>query len=409
MDTHFSFTKPKLDSLPCPKQGDRITYHDTHKNAYGLQIRVTNTSKVFFIQKRVNGKPERITIGRFPDISIENARNEAANLSAQIAQGINPNENTRSLKTETTLQELFDNFIANRRNKRGAFLSEKTKRSYNYDFNAYLGKWKNRQLSQFKDTDFGKLHAEIGKTHQTTANRIIAMSSSLFGYAEELKLFKGKNPAKGIKKFPENKRERFLQSDELPAFFKSLSEETNTTLRDYFLISLLTGARRSNVQAMRWQDINFTRAEWRLDTTKNGTGQTVTLGNEALEVLKERQGCDPVFVFPGVGKSGHLEEPKKAWTRLLERAGIDNLRIHDLRRTLGSWQAKTGASMVIIGKSLNHQSHQTTAIYARLNLDPVRESVDRATDAMLVAGRLKAGADIVPIKSGHKKDIIRLT
>ncbi len=398
-DNEIRFTKAIIDNLQLPEHGKRSTYLDQKTN--GLQLRVTSSgAKTFSILRRVKGgKPERVTLGRYPDMTIEQAQKEAARINALLVQGINPNTDARSLKTETTLQELFDNFIVNRRNKRGAFLSEKTKRSYKYDFDAYLGKWANRQLSQFKDTDFGKLHAEIGKTHQTTANRIIAMSSSLFGYAEELKLFKGKNPAQGIKKFPENKRERFLQSDELPAFFNALSEETNTTLRDYFLISLLTGARRSNVQSMRWQDINFTRAEWRLDMTKNGTGQTITLSNEALEVLNDRQGCDPVFVFPGIGKSGHLEEPKKAWARLLERAGLENLRIHDLRRTLGSWQAKTGASMVIIGKSLNHQSHQTTQIYARLDLDPVRESVERATDAMLVAGGLKAGADVVKLKT----------
>ena len=98
-----------------------------------------------------------------------------------------------------------------------------------------------------------------------------------------------------------------------------------------------------------------------------------------------------IFVFPGIGKSGHLQEPKKGWKRILERAKITDLRIHDLRRTLGSWQAKTGASLAIIGKSLNHKNQNTTAIYARLDLDPVRESVNAATKAIFNAAnkRLK--------------------
>lgn len=96
--------------------------------------------------------------------------------------------------------------------------------------------------------------------------------------------------------------------------------------------------------------------------------------------------------------NGHIVEPKKAWKRVLERAGIDDLRIHDLRRTLGSWQAKTGASLTIVGKSLNHKSPSTTAIYARLDLDPVRESVDRATGAILAAAGVKETASIVSIK-----------
>jgi len=92
-----------------------------------------------------------------------------------------------------------------------------------------------------------------------------------------------------------------------------------------------------------------------------------------------------------------LAEPKKAWKRVLASASIDDLRIHDLRRTLGSWQAKTGASLVIIGKSLNHRNQNTTAIYARLDLDPVRDSVNTATSAIMAAAGLKPGADVVKI------------
>lgn len=398
MNTRFNFTKPKLESLPCPKPGERITYHDTHKNAAGLQLRHTSTAKTFFIQRRIDGKPERMTIGHWPDVSIENARKEAARLTALIAQGINPNNDVRALKTETTLQELFNGFLEHRRNRRGAYLSERTKQGYRYDFGLYLSKWGNRKLSQFKDTEFGRLHAEIGKHHPVTANRVIALASSLFSYAGEQKLFKGTNPAQGVRKFPENKRDRFLQSDELPAFFQSLTGEPNQTFKDYFLISLLTGARRSNVLAMQWRDVNLDRAEWRIPVTKNGTAQTVTLSPQAVEILKGRIGCDDVWVFPGTGKTGHIMEPKKAWRRVLERAGLEDLRIHDLRRTLGSWQAKSGASLVIIGKSLNHQSPSTTAIYARLDQDPVRESVNKAVDAMLDAGGLKETAEIVPMK-----------
>jgi integrase len=397
-ENQINFTKAVLDGLEMPGAGQRTIYHDIKTN--GLQIRVTHTGvKTFSLYRRVKaGSAERVTLGRYPDMTIEQARREAARLNALLVQGINPNTDVRALKSETTLQELFDDFIKHRQNKRGAYLAEKTKRSYRYDFELYLGKWGKRKLSQFKDTDLGNLHKAIGKTHPTTANRIIALASSLFSYAAKRKIFKGDNPAMGIEKFFENKRDRFLQADELPAFFKALTDEPNETMRDYFLIALLTGARRSNVLAMAWKDIHLNRAEWRIPVTKNGDPQTVMLSPETVEILQARQGVNDVWVFPGNGASGHLEEPKKAWKRLLDRAGLDNLRIHDLRRTLGSWQAKTGASLVIIGKSLNHKSPSTTAVYARLDLDPVRESVDRATSAMLVAGGVKQGGDVLPLK-----------
>ena len=104
------------------------------------------------------------------------------------------------------------------------------------------------------------------------------------------------------------------------------------------------------------------------------------------------------YVFPGSGRHGHLVEPKKGWARILERAGIKDLHIHDLQRTLGSWQAKAGASLAIIGKSLNHKSVSTTAIYARLDLDPVRESVNTTTANMLAAAGVKSVAGVVKLK-----------
>ncbi len=396
-DNKLSFTKAAIDSLPTPIAGQRSTYHDTKTN--GLQLRVTHTGvKTFSLLRRVKaGSLERVTLGRYPDMTVEQARKEAARLNALLVQGINPNTDSRALKTETTLAQLFEDFLKHRRNTRGAYLSATSKQSYRSNYEQHLSKWGNRKLSQFKDTDFGQLHTKIGKDRPTTANRVMALSASLFSHAKERKLFKGINPAMGIRKFPENKRDRFLQSDELPMFFKALAEEPNENLRDYFLISLLTGARRANVMAMQWDQLHFDRAEWRIPTTKNGEPQTITLTAEAVEILKARQGINDTWVFPGVGKSGHLEEPKKGWKRVLERAGIENLRIHDLRRTLGSWQAKTGASLAIVGKSLNHKSPSTTAIYARLDLDPVRDSVDRATNAMLIAAGVKQGGDVVKI------------
>jgi integrase len=103
------------------------------------------------------------------------------------------------------------------------------------------------------------------------------------------------------------------------------------------------------------------------------------------------------------GATGHLASPKKAWARVLKRAGIKDLRIHDLRRSLGSWQARTGASLTIIGKSLHHKSHQSTAVYARLDLDPVRESMERATSAILVAAGAKSDADVSTLKAKSQR------
>jgi integrase len=201
-----------------------------------------------------------------------------------------------------------------------------------------------------------------------------------------------------------------MDADELGQFMAALqSEKTLPDWRDFFELSLWTGARRANVEAMRWSHINLETKTWVIpaDESKNGKAMPLPLSPPAMEILTRRlnerqertsilatartkramrqrdsltQNAD--FVFPSKGKSGHIVEPKKAWADMLQRAGIENLHVHDLRRTLGSWQAAGGTSLQIIGKSLGHKSQKATEIYSRLNLDPVRDSVNKATAAM---------------------------
>jgi integrase len=158
------------------------------------------------------------------------------------------------------------------------------------------------------------------------------------------------------------------------------------------------------VLSIKWADVNLERATWTIPTTKTGDSLTVALVPEAVTILTERQGrAQGEYVFPARSKSGHLAEPKTAWARILKRAKITDLHLHDLRRTLGSWQAAQGASLVVIGKSLGHRNVSTTAIYSRLNLDPVRRSVEAATKAMLAAGGLVPTAEVVELKQEKGK------
>ncbi|MBP7075352.1 MAG: site-specific integrase, partial [Rhabdochlamydiaceae bacterium] len=229
------------------------------------------------------------------------------------------------------------------------------------------------------------LHEKIGKENGLyQANRLLARIHIIYNKAIEWG-WEGVNPAQGIKKFKEKSRDRFLHPDELPRFFASLDEEPNDTIRDYIYVSLFTGVRRSNVLAMRWEEIQFERREWLVPETKNGEHLRVHLIETVIDILKSRLQTygNREWVFEGSGKTGHLMEPKAGWKRILEKAGIKDLRLHDLRRTLGSWQAATGANSYMIGHSLGHKSPQSTAVYARLNLDPVRDSVEKATQAML--------------------------
>lgn len=451
--THvITFTKAALDALPLPAAGQRAAYHD--KKTPGLQLRLTATGvKTFSVFRRVRGgQPERVTLGRYPAMSIEQARRLAMETSAAMEGGINPAEQRRTARGERTFGDLFKDYM-----DRHAKVRKRTWKEDQYRFDAYLTKpLGSKKISAVDRQAIAAVHSAITRGgHATLANRVLALVSSVFGWGISAGLCEA-NPAHGIKHNPEKSRDRFLQASELPGFFQSLAEEPNETIRDYLLLSLLTGARRSNVLAMRWADINLDAGEWRIELTKNGTPQTVTLTPEAIDILQTRKAANDAkkgkqrsaYVLASDGDSGHLTEPKRGWARVLLRAeaieickrleaagqfkaaakkaraeaiatpepalatlrelaekadvslegvSLGDLRIHDLRRTLGSWQAKTGASLSIIGKSLNHKSQATTAIYARLDLDPVRESMERATSAMLAAAGMKDSAKVVKL------------
>jgi integrase len=383
----FNFTEKAIEQLIPGKK--RVYYRD--EQVRGLSLAVDPTGrKTFVLYKKVQGKPERVKIGLFPDISIEGARAQAQGMNAVIAQGGNPAQERRSVRAEMTLQELFDTFLL--------LYAKVHKRSWKQDeriFECYLHKWRLRKLSSIRRQDVIELHAHIGKEHgKYTANRVVDLLSGMFNRAQNDWGYQGENPAKKITQFKEYERKRFMQGGELPAFFQALAQEQNETIRDYLLVSLLTGARRSNVYSMRWDEIDWTRSEWNIPAEKFKTDEPVivVLTPAVIEILATRQanslkaGKPSEWVFPGRGKTGHLVEPKTCWKRVLARAGISNLRLHDLRRTLGSWQTILGASLPIVGKSLGQSSIHATAVYSHLVLDPVRESVTRAQEAMLRAG-----------------------
>lgn len=375
----LNFTKRNLDNIPLPEPGKRLYLYDI--KVRGLELMVTeHGAKSFKVYRKCNGKPVRITLGKHPEMTVEGARYEAQRVIAQMLSGKNPNEEKKKLRVETTFGETFEMFMEK--------YSKLYKKSWKYDareVNKFLAHWFKRKLSDISKLEIQALHEKIKRENGLyQANRLLERIKAIYNKALEWG-WEGINPAQGIKKFKEKSRDRFLHPDELPRFFESLDAEQNDDIRDYVYISLLTGARKSNVLSMRWQDIHLERREWLVPETKNGESLRIHLIEKVIDILKHRAARygQRVWVFEGFGTTGHLVEPKSGWKRILHRANINDLRLHDLRRTLGSWQAITGANSFMIGQSLGHKSTQSTAVYARLNIDPVRDSVEKATQAIL--------------------------
>lgn len=405
MDNRIDFSKSRITALPCPTHGKRATYYD--KKVQKLAVRVTSSgSRTFYVVKRFGSSMAWLSLGTFPETTVENARKAAEKVLGEFAQGNDPVEKRRSEKAAMTLGEAFEMYMSEYAQPQGVKRCDEIRQWWERclgelpDLPAKKhGKkrtkhpagvnWQNRKMEKIETSDVRSLHSTIGATSTTTANRVVELLSTIYNRAIE-RGFNDNNPTKGVKAFKENKRDRFLQPEEFPCFLEELAADTSEAFKAYVMLSLLTGARRENVLGMRWEQVSLSRAVWRIpdEKSKNEEAMNIPLSPEAIQILdmrKEEVG-DSLFVFPAESATGYMTPPKKRWEALMERSGLSNLRLHDLRRTMGSYQAITGSSLIVIGKSLGHKSAEATSIYARLHIDPVRESMARATAAMLNAG-----------------------
>ena len=377
-----NFTESYINKLPNADITNK-RYEVYDEKIKELSCRITNKGKKsFYIRKKFNGKAIRVHLGDYPVMTVENARKSAQNNLNLIASDKNPNIEKKRLAKTTTLKELFNKYTENH-----AKIHTKP-RTYQENlgvYNRYLKKWENRIVNSFNKGEIEEyiisLYKEKGKF---VANSSLVLLRHIFNKGIEWGL-EITNPTLGIKKYAIKSRERFLSSDEIGRFISAANNYHDSIVGSYFLLSLFTGQRRTNVLSMRWDCIDFTNAIWHIPETKNGEPLNVTLVTQALDILKKLQKTSTSeWVFPSkMSKSGHLEEPKYALKAILKTANITNFRIHDLRRTLGSYEAISGASLQIIGKSLGHKSTQATEIYARLSLDPVRNAAQTACNHML--------------------------
>lgn len=374
----IQFNKTNLTAIVPPAKG-RDTYSD--KKTPGLKLRVTaNGVMTFVFMAKVNGRNRNRKIGRYPTLSVEEARKEAIMTAAEYAKGNDPG---KPKSNKMTFKKLFDDYMN--------LHSKQFKRTWKEDqriHDTLLKKWDNKILDEIDRQTVTSLHNKITKNNGIyIANKTLALIRKVFNFAIDNLELDIRNPAAKIQLNKEQSRDRFLNQTELRNFFNALDDEqTPDVWRSFFYLALFTGARRGNLQAMRWEHIDFENGIWKISGTefKNGKDFKCILTPPALEILRRRRRkIDSEFVFPSNSRSGHIEEPKRAWNQIIERANLTGLRLHDLRRTLGSWQAAAGTSLQIIAKSLGHKNQKTTEIYSRLDLDPVRQSVNAATAAML--------------------------
>ena len=352
----INFTQKNIEGLAAPSTGEMI-YKDEKTQYLTLRIFPSGKKTYTYIRK-IDGKVRFIKLGDHPGMTVLLARKKAAEHSGSFANGVDPVEEKRKAKSRSaTLANLFNAYLEDHLKTHAKTYKEDVRM-----FNKYLTPLASRQANKITSDDLRKHHRSLGEHNgHRQANRVLQLARRIYSYAIKKNGYTGCNPAAAglvdVNPKGEQERERFLSLQELETFFAGL-EKLTPERRDFFTLALLTGARRSNISSMEWDELDFNGQVWNIpgSKTKNGKPIHVVLCKEATEILerlwRNSKITETPYVFPGRGVKGHYDNTQRAWRNLLRETGLKDLKMHDLRRTLASYQAKNGTSLLVIAKTL---------------------------------------------------------
>ena len=371
---------------------------DDQLPGFGIRIYPTDR-KSFVLTYRAKGRKHIMTVGHFGILTLNQARDNAKEMLVRVNQGGNPLHDRKKAGQGKTVNDLCEAYL-----ERYARLHKKTWRDDYRRIHAHiLPIWKGIPVNAIKREDVAVLHNKIGQNTPYEANRTLALLSKMFdlairwGFLPET----SPNPARRIDKFKEKKRDRWVTPTELPKLTKVIDQEPNIYIRNALWLYLLTGVRKSELLNAKWDDVDFNRKELRLSNTKSGKVHYVPLSPSAVALIESnpRTGDNP-YLFPGAIKGRPLVNISKSWLRIRHKAGVPDIRIHDLRRTVGSWLAQSGSSLHLIGKILNHSNVSTTQVYARLSEDNSRKALEAHAEKILGIAGKKETAKVVNLTKG---------
>lgn len=356
----------------------------------GFGIRVhPGERKVFILRYRTpggrRGRKRFLTLGPYGTLTLDQARKLARQHLGEVVKGEDPVEQRRKARQGETIRDLCEAYLVRHASRKRSARDDRRRIEQQI-----IPTWGQRKVESLTRADVAALHNKIGQHAPYEANRVVALLSKMcelarrWGFVPE----NAANPARGIDKFREQKRDRWVTPEELPRLAAAIMQDPNLYVRAAIWLYLLTGVRKMELLKARWDDVDFGRSELRLGETKAGRIHYVPLSPPTLALLRAlpREEGNP-YLLPGAKAGHHLVNIEKSWRRVRKIAGVEDVRLHDLRRTVGSWLAEAGNSLPLIGRILNHSDPKTTAIYAHLRDDPARRALaEHAERITAIAG-----------------------
>lgn len=375
MNRQFRFNKKVIDSLPPHPEGAKAKeseYSDTE--VAGLRIIVNRRGRKYFLLRySFSGSKRSMKLGDYPQMDVAEARQQALDCRRQVATGTDPQAAVavEAASKLTLRQFVTDDYLPH------AYATKRSAKDDEGRMRNILPEFGDLPLSEISSHAVQQFHDRLRVQRcAATANRHLALLKRCCNLAIIWGKLGGPNPVRGIRMHQENnQRQRYLSGSELRSFLTALDEEPNRSLADALRFLLMTGARRNEVLQARWSSIDLDKQQWYLPHTKSGKSRFILLNDGAIDLLRQRdRPAGHLYVFPGKNVGEPICNPYKGFKRVLDRAGISDLRIHDLRHSFASLAINNGATLYEVQHLLGHADSKTSQRYAHMASDNLRKA-----------------------------------
>jgi len=404
----INFTKAQIER--CQPRAKRYLVHDEKTPGLVLVVHPSGT-KAFQVYRKLHGRPRRVTLGRWPSMTPEQARRQAAKVIAQLVEGIDPNEQKRRDRAQRlTLGEAFCEYIAS------VSLSPNSVKAYTLSVDRDLKDWKDRALASITGQMVVARHRKLSTRSPTTANRAMRVLRAVWNHARGMSEDEDGNPLlpePPTRKLQrswnrETRRDGHILPSQIKPWFRAVNRLPETLqrgdgllARDYLTFVLLTGLRRREASSLPWSDVDLQNRTIQIRHTKNHTPFTLPMSDYLTAILSSRKdnygGNDRVFP---------IEEPRRFVQRVREDSGV-GFTIHDLRRTFITIAESMDISLFAIKALVNHRSNtgtDVTAGYVQFTTERLRKPMQQINDYILSHAGLLDGANIVDMDTHSRLD-----
>jgi integrase len=396
----IALTQARVRDLPTPEAGQPIVYDAVIP---GLAVRLSpGGTKTFILYRKIKGRPRRITIGRFPAVTVERARQLAQKMSGKIADGIDPDKERRQYQaTRLTLSSALKEY----RDSRESALRPKTLSEYERMFNSYLTDWLTKPAVEITRDMVETRHAKVTEGHGPgAANHCMRALRAVLNYVgDKYEGLDGRsilpdNPVRrltAVRAWNRIARRRTVLADrEIPQWHKGLVrlKRTFPAFADLFMLCFVTGTRPGEASSLQIDRIDLKFRTFEVEDTKNREPLLLPITDEALKILSRRIAAlprDTKYVFPGTGKTEHLVEWKKATRQLRKLSKLPNWIVYDLRRTYLTCAESLGLPPYAMKALVNHKQPggDVTGGYLKLTPSRLREPAQQVENALLRMAR----------------------